>query len=95
MINIETPEAMAARLDLGVAHSALYFAIRARDAQIAEWCEGKAAGANKEAEAQEEQVTGEHGHHISDASHHDRAIRCEAQASALLALAALLRGGDL
>lgn len=63
-----------------------------RDEQIAAWCIEAAQKADQEAEAHERKVTGEHGRIVSDTSHHERACRCEGQASSLRALAALLMG---
>ncbi len=79
---IETQEAMARRIDrenVRIGEGCALFAIRARDAQIATWCEEHAAAAEREASARIRPVP--------------RQFRCEGQASALRALAAILRGG--
>lgn len=67
-------------------------AIRADREQIAAWCEAKAAEAQREADAHGRMVTGEHGRELSDVSHSERAMYCEGQASAIRAIAAILKG---
>lgn len=67
-------------------------AIRARDAQIAAWCEEAAGKAEREGEARLSIVSpsrtpAENEEHLS------RYHRCEGQASALRSLAAILKGG--
>lgn len=103
---IETPASMARRVALAYPSPSIptevrgYYAMMGIDAdreQIAAWCEEHAGAADREAEAHEEQVI------ISpppadvetceaNDSHRDRARHCEGQASALRALAAILKG---
>lgn len=98
MIGLETPEAMAERLAGNGAgptsiamRGVLAEAIRARDEQIAAWCDERAAEAQREAEAHAAQMhpTMAGG----DAAAKMRRIeRCEGQAAAFRAVAAKLRG---
>jgi hypothetical protein len=67
-------------------------AIRADRTAVVEWCERKAEGAAREAAAQESGLPG-HGIGAAWAEKWGRVNRCEGQASAFRAVAAILRGG--
>ncbi len=94
---IESVEDMGARIagswSVNSAGEALILAgIRAARHAIERWCEEHAGEADREAVVHEAQLA-----HLSDlvtvAGKRDRIARCEGQASAFRALAAVLRGG--
>lgn len=68
--------------------------VRADRNALAAWCEERANAADREAETHDAQITGEHGHIVSDASHLERQHRCEGQAVAFRAVVASLRGAS-
>lgn len=68
-------------------------AVREHVKALSTWAVEKAGAAQREAEAHEAQVTGQHGHLVSDTSHHERALTCEGQSVAFKAVVTKLGEG--
>lgn len=100
---IETTAAMAQRVALAFPSPSIptevrgYYAMMGIDAdreQIVAWCEECAAAAGREALEHEARIGPAHNdaETVANVSHRERVLVCEGRASALRALAAILKG---